>query len=103
MEFYTSKLGFQILTDQPFDGQQRWIELGIKGASTRLVLFTPEEHRDRIGTFTHVTFLADDVQQTYDQLLQKGVEFVQPPDVQEWGTAAVFKDSEGNVFVLSSR
>jgi len=26
LEFYTQKLGFQILTDQPFDERQRWID-----------------------------------------------------------------------------
>ena len=31
LDFYTKKLGFTIMTDQPFDGKQRWIELGING------------------------------------------------------------------------
>jgi catechol 2,3-dioxygenase-like lactoylglutathione lyase family enzyme len=32
LAFYTEKLGFQILTDQPFDANQRWIELRIPGS-----------------------------------------------------------------------
>jgi hypothetical protein len=39
VEFYTKKLGLQILTDQPF-GAQRWIELCVPGAETKLALFT---------------------------------------------------------------
>ncbi len=31
VKFYTEKLGFRVLTDQPFDEKQRWIELGIPG------------------------------------------------------------------------
>jgi len=27
LDFYTEKLGFTIITDQPFDDKQRWIEL----------------------------------------------------------------------------
>ena len=103
LKFYTEKLGFHVLTDQPFDEGRRWIELGIPGAPTRLVLFTPDEHRDRVGTFSHVTFVADDVQQTYEEMVERGVEFVQPPQTQDWGTAAIFRDSEENVFVVSSR
>ncbi|HET8547013.1 MAG TPA: VOC family protein [Bryobacteraceae bacterium] len=38
-DFYTQKLGFTIVTDQPFNDKQRWIELGIPGAQTRVVLF----------------------------------------------------------------
>ena len=29
LEFFTKKLGFRVITDQPFDDHQRWIELGI--------------------------------------------------------------------------
>ena len=42
LDFYTEKLGFTIITDQPFDEKQRWIELRIPKAETRVVLFTPE-------------------------------------------------------------
>jgi len=34
LAFYTEKLGFRLLTDQPFDKKQRWIELGISGTDT---------------------------------------------------------------------
>jgi catechol 2,3-dioxygenase-like lactoylglutathione lyase family enzyme len=40
LKFYTEKLGFRVMTDQPF-GAQRWIELGIPGAESQVVLFTP--------------------------------------------------------------
>ena len=39
LAFYTEKLGFRIVTDQPFNESQRWLELGISGAETRVVLF----------------------------------------------------------------
>jgi catechol 2,3-dioxygenase-like lactoylglutathione lyase family enzyme len=103
LAFYTEKLGLRVLTDQPFDDNQRWLELMIPNADTHVVLFTPDEHRDRIGTFSHVTFWSSDVAKTYEQLKAKGVEFVSEPEAQDWGTAAIFKDSEGNVFVLSSK
>ena len=52
LKFYTEKLGFKVATDQYFgDGKQRWIELLIPGAESRLALFTPEEHESRIGGF----------------------------------------------------
>ena len=40
LEFYTKKLGFRVITDSPFNGTQRWIELGLPRADTKLVLFT---------------------------------------------------------------
>jgi catechol 2,3-dioxygenase-like lactoylglutathione lyase family enzyme len=56
LEFYTKKLGFSITTDQPFNDKQRWIELKVPGADTGVVLFTPEGHEDRVGTFHSISF-----------------------------------------------
>jgi catechol 2,3-dioxygenase-like lactoylglutathione lyase family enzyme len=103
LDFYTKKLGFIVLTDQPFSDKQRWIELGIPGAQTGIVLFNPDGHESRIGSFTGVSFLCDDVPQTYEQLKSRGVEFVAPPKAESWGTSAIFKDLDGNQFVLSSK
>ena len=102
LAFFTEKLGFKVATDQPFNEKQRWIELRIPGADTRLVLFTPEGHENRIGSFANLSFIADDVEQTYQQMSEKGVEFVKPPKKEAWGTAAIFRDPDGNQYVLSS-
>ena len=102
LAFYTEKLGFRLLSDQPFNEKQRWIELGISGTETRVVLFRFE---DGIlpGTKMNITFWTDDVERTVLELENKGVEFLKKPQKADWGTAAVFKDIDGNTFVLSSR
>lgn len=102
LRFYTEQLGFEVSTDQPFDDKQRWIELRIAHSQTRVVLFTPEGHESRIGTFFNGTLACDDVDATYRQLRQRGVEFVDEPQAQPWGKFAIFKDPDGNQFVLSS-
>lgn len=103
LKFYTEKLGFAIATDQPFDDAQRWIELRIPGAETRLVLFTPPGQEDRIGTQSNVVFASDDVATTYNELAERGVSFDSEPTEQRWGTFATFRDPDGNQFVLSSK
>jgi catechol 2,3-dioxygenase-like lactoylglutathione lyase family enzyme len=103
LKFYTEKLGFKVATDQPFNEKQRWIELQIPGADTRFVLFTPDGHESRIGGFQPMTFWCDDVFATSSQLKTKGVEFMVDPKKEVWGTMAIFKDVDGNQFVLSSR
>ena len=102
LAFYTEKLGFEISTDQRFNEKQRWIEMRIANSATRVVLFTPEGHENRIGTLFNGAFACDDVQGTYRQLKQRGVEFVKEPEKQPWGEFAIFKDPDGNQFVLSS-
>jgi predicted enzyme related to lactoylglutathione lyase len=102
-KFYTEQLGFEVATDQPFDDKQRWIELRIGNSQTRVVLFTPEGHESRIGTFFNGSLACDDVEATYRQLRQRGVEFTGEPQQQPWGTFAIFKDPDGNQFVLASQ
>ncbi|HEX3685519.1 MAG TPA: VOC family protein [Bryobacteraceae bacterium] len=103
LSFYTEKLGFRVLTDQQFSEKQRWIELTIPGAETGIVLFTPDGHEDRIGTFVNTSWEVDNIDKTYADLHAKGVEFAGPPQKQQWGTFVIMKDSEGNQLVLSSR
>jgi predicted enzyme related to lactoylglutathione lyase len=102
LEFYVRALGFTLVTEQPMGPGQRWIELRPPKGDTGVALFTPPGHEDRIGSFTGISVECDDVQKTYEELCARGVEFVKPPKAEPWGVAAIFKDSEGNQFVLSS-
>src|SRR5260370_41676699 len=61
LDFYTEKLGFTIMTDQPFDEKQRWIELRVPRAETRVVLFTAEGDEKRIGSFMNMSYACDDI------------------------------------------
>ncbi len=102
LKFYTEKLGFHVSTDQVFSEKQRWIELRIANSATRVVLFTPEGHENRVGTFFNGSFACDDVPATYRQLKARGVDFISEPQKQPWGEFAMFKDPDGNQFVISS-
>ena len=65
LDLYTDKLGFTLLTDQPFDGKQRWIKLRIPKAETRLVLLTTGGDEKRIGTWMNLSFATGDIHATY--------------------------------------
>jgi len=102
LAFYTEKLGFRLQTDQPFDDKQRWIELSVPGADTRVVLFQYDDG-PKPGATMNITFWADDVEATARELKAKGVKFTMEPTKADWGTAAAFQDVDGNTFVLSSK
>ena len=102
LAFYTTQLGFRVVTDQPF-GEQRWIELRIPGADTRFVLFTPTGHEDRIGGFTSLAFWSDDLDATHAKLTAAGVETLGPPRKESWGSSLLFRDPDGNTFVISTK
>ena len=103
LAFYMEKLGFRLITDQPFGPDRRWIELGIGHSDTRFVLFTPPGEQENVGGRFSGALACDDVEATHRQLTERGVAFEAPPTRQPWGVFAVMLDSEGNRFVLSSR
>jgi predicted enzyme related to lactoylglutathione lyase len=103
VEFWTKRVGFQVFTDQPFDDHQRWIELRIGSSETHFVLFKFEEQGLQPGMMFNGALASANVEKTYKELLERGVEFVTEPQRQPWGTFAIFKDPDGNQFVLSSR
>jgi predicted enzyme related to lactoylglutathione lyase len=103
LKFWTEQIGLRLLTDQPFDGSQRWIELRVGSSDTRLVLFNFGSDGPQPGTQFNGALACDNLDSTYQQLSARGVEFLQPPTKQPWGAFAVFKDPDGNQFVLSTR
>jgi catechol 2,3-dioxygenase-like lactoylglutathione lyase family enzyme len=102
LAFYTDALGFRLLTDQPFNDKQRWLELGIPGADTRVVLFQFGEKLQPGGQL-NIALWADDVETTAREMKAKGVEFVMEPKRQPYGTTSIFRDPDGNCIVLSSK
>jgi predicted enzyme related to lactoylglutathione lyase len=103
LAFYTEKVGFRLITDQPAGPGRRWIELGIGHSETRFVLFTPPGEEESVGGRFAGALACDDVEATWRQLSERGVEFEAPPTKQGWGTFAIMLDSEGNRLLLSSR
>ena len=101
LEFYTKKLGFKLVVDVEA-GDQRWIELEIPGGETCVVLFTPEGHEERIGSLSNIIFTAENIEETVEKLKANGVNFIQEPVKENWGTYALFSDQDGNTFCLSS-
>jgi predicted enzyme related to lactoylglutathione lyase len=103
LAFWTEKIGLAIASDQPFDDKQRWIELRIPGADTRLVLFTTDGSASLIGGFAPMSFWSDDIDASYRQLVDAGVEVLGPPKKAEWGSSLLFKDPDGTTFHIGSR
>jgi predicted enzyme related to lactoylglutathione lyase len=104
LDFYTNKLGFEVRANEPMGPDMRWIEVAPPGSQSALALFTPPGLENRIGTFSQIVFKCDDIQATYQELVQRGVTFTEPPKDQPGGggVMATFVDPDGNAFVLGS-
>lgn len=115
LRFYTEKLGFEIRADVT-NGSFRWLTVGLPdqpelecqlGAIKHGEQFTQEEAEQltqlvQAGHLGIGPWKTDDCHKTYELLLSRGVEFVQPPTDRPYGIIeAVFKDNSGNIMVLA--
>src|SRR4051794_40658328 len=86
LRFFTEKLGFKVHTDAQMGPGMRWIEVVHPDGGPTLALFTPPEHKDRIGTFANISFGCPDVHKAYAELSARGVQFVGKPETAAWGS-----------------
>ncbi|MFI6501732.1 VOC family protein [Nonomuraea typhae] len=103
VDFWTTKVGFEVTTDQPYGPDARWIEVTPPGGGVRLVLFKagpdwPALSQDQPN---YAMFAAGDIVKAHAELAARGVEFLAPPVEEPWGWSAVFLDNEGHRFHLS--
>lgn len=100
--WYTDRLGFVTRADQAFEGG-RWLTVAPSTDSpVEIVLMEPDEPdgASRIGQGTMWVFTTPDCRATYEQLRDREVSFVSPPEEMPWGISAVFTDLYGNPFNL---
>jgi len=100
--FYTESLGFELRTENAFGEGMHWIEVASEGSTTSLSLVTWFEAMPP-GSLQGLVFTVDDVQATYEELRAKGVPFDFPPREMPGGLQAVFRDPDGNGFVIAGR
>ena len=101
-DFYTHTLGFELRTENTFAEGMRWIEVAPKGSTTSLTLVRWFEDMPP-GSLQGLVFAVDDVHATYYELLAKGVPFDFAPRKMPGGLQAVFRDPDGNGFVIAGR
>ena len=108
IDFYTNILNFDLIEDtyQP-EQDKRWVVVAPKGSRETTILLaraSKEEQEPFIGNQAGgrvFLFLnSDDFWRDYNDLVEKGVEFVRPPKEADYGMVAVFKDLYGNLWDL---
>lgn len=106
IDFYVGKLGFTLVADeyQP-EQDKRWVLVAPPGSppdgcSVLLArAATPEQERfvgDQAGGRVFLFLRTDDFDRDYQAMLARGITFVRPPIVADYGKVAVFLDLYGN-------
>ena len=105
--WYTGKLGFVLLQDVALGDGKRWVVVGPgDSGDAALLLAEPGDaaQRARIGDQTggrvdHFLY-TDDFARDHAAMLAHGVEFLESPRAEPYGTVAVFRDLYGTKWDL---
>jgi len=115
-EFYTKKLGFDLTTDIQLDSGMRWLTVRSPGGSGQEFLLadparsmldadTAAQVRALVakGALSPGVMATTDCRADYETLVERGVEFLQPPTDRPYGTEAILRDDSGNWFSFTQR
>ncbi len=108
IDFYTKTLHFTLVEDtyQP-EQDKRWVVIappGSRGATLLLARASKPEQEAFVGNQTGgrvFLFLnTDDFWRDYNEMIERGVNFVREPKSESYGIVAVFEDLYGNLWDL---
>jgi lactoylglutathione lyase len=100
VRFYTETLGIPLASRNDAAG---WAQLATGECQLALERVDPSDAEGRalVGRFLGVSLEVPDVLATYERLVGRGVDFVEPPGKQPWGgILAHLRDPDRNVVTL---
>ncbi|MBL0372656.1 VOC family protein [Rhizobium sp. KVB221] len=107
IEYYRDILGFTLAADTPLGGGKRWVVVKpdeTNGAGLLLAKAKGDRQVQAIGNQTggRVSFFlqTDDFDRDHALYRSRGVEFMEEPRHEDYGTVAVFRDAFGNMWDL---
>lgn len=107
IKFYTEKLGFELIADEPQTETKHWVLVAPKNADGCQLLLAKavgDEQTSRIGNQTggrvFLFLRTDDFWRDYENYKSNGVKFMREPKTEEYGIVAVFADLYGNLWDL---
>ena len=104
IEFYTKKLNFTLIEDTYRPEQdKRWVIVSPSGTGGTTILLAraskPEQEKfigNQCGGRVFLFLETDSFWEDYNDMKEKGVEFVRGPKEEDYGEVAVFEDLYGN-------
>jgi catechol 2,3-dioxygenase-like lactoylglutathione lyase family enzyme len=102
IEFYVDTLGFEKRVDVPFEGNYRWVEVGVPGHETTIAIAPPPPGKPAGGKETGISLQSDDIDADHVYLKEHGVDV--DPEVMRMGGPVPplfwFRDPEGNSLMV---
>lgn len=107
INFYTQKLGFELIEDTQRSPEKRWVRIKPKGEGEVTLLLANAKNDEQLAHVGNQTgnrvflFLnTDNIARDYALLQKNNVTIVRPPTEADFGKALVFADLYGNLWDL---
>ncbi len=108
IDFYTNKLHFTLVEDTyQAEQDKRWVVVSPPGSNGTTVLLAKASKPEQVpfignqsGGRVFLFLGTDDFWRDFNEMKERGIEFVREPNEQDYGTVAVFKDLYGNLWDL---
>ena len=105
--FYTDTLEFELVEDTKLSDDKRWVRVSPQGDNEFSLLLAKAANQEQsksignqAGGRVFLFLFTDDLWRDYHKMIERNVEFVKAPKLEEYGTVAVFKDLYGNLWDL---
>ena len=108
IDFYTNKLHFTLIEDtyQP-EQDKRWVVVAPPNSNGTTLLLAraskPEQEAfigNQSGGRVFLFLSTDDFRRDYNDMVERGINFIREPKKADYGTVAVFEDLYGNLWDL---
>jgi len=107
IQFYTTKLDFELIEDTRLGNEKRWVMVAPRGAKECNLLLAKAATDQQLYSVGNQTggrvflfLFTDDFWRDYNKYKERNVSFVRPPQEEPYGIVAVFEDLYGNLWDL---
>jgi len=101
LNFWVDKIGFEVICDLQLESNFRWIEIAPRSSNSTINLYPKSLiSKKDLKPMPVIVFSTNDIQSTFDNLRARGVTFSRNPLTSILGIHAMFKDVDGNEFLI---
>ena len=101
LTFWVEKVGFEVICDIILESNFRWLEIAPNSSGSSINLYPKSLiSKKDLKPMPVIVFTTDDIYRTFDNLKAKGVTFSRNPLKSILGIHAMFKDVDGNEFLI---
>ena len=101
LTFWVEKVDFEVICDLELEPNFRWVEIAPRSSNSSINLYPKSLiSKKDLKPMPVIVFRTNDIHSTFNNLKAKGVTFSRTPLKSILGIHAMFKDIDGNEFLI---